>query len=123
MAENSLELLRTYNLNIVEGHSVPTICLEDSVGGDMYFAITLVSSTNDGNKPGIYCRVNDEFHAAIKIVVESNKYSTLPNPVKIGTYKKTKELFFNAHSKPLDANNSHEVVLSFYIKDIQDGTR
>lgn len=122
MAENSLELLRTFNLNIVEGHSAPTICLEDNIGGDMYFAINL-ASVSDDNKPGVYYRFDDDYHASIKIVVESNMYSTLPNPVRIGTYKKSKDLLFNALTKPLDANNSHEVVLSFYIKDIQDGTR
>lgn len=122
MAEKTFELLKTYNLNIVEGHSAPTICLEDSIGGDMYFAIHIFSSS-DTDQPGINIRVNDDYHAEIKIVVEPNKYSTLPNPIKIGTYKKIKDLFLNVLVKPLDVNNAHEVVLSFYIKDIKDGTR
>ncbi|MCQ2116818.1 MAG: hypothetical protein MJY76_01585 [Bacteroidales bacterium] len=117
-----MELLKTYSLNIAEGHSSPTIRLEDEVGGDMFFTITLMASS-EKDKPGIYFQIEDEFHAGIKVVVEANKYSSLPNPVRIGTYKNKQDLLLNVLAKPIGGNMEHEIVVSFYLMDKGNGTR
>ena len=119
----NLVLLKTYNISIAEGHSAPTIRLEDEVGGDMFFTIHLTLE-DEKNHPGIYFQSEkDEFHAEIKLVVSPNVYSSLNNPIKIGTYKKCKDLLLDILAKPLGGDDKHEVVVSFYIADCNNGTK
>lgn len=109
-----LEIIKTRNIFLKEGQISDEIVLEDTKGdGNMYFTFCLkyVSGERNGST---HFNIRDAHHADIVIEIKPTAITTLEKPFKLGTYAKNKDLSVNFIVQPRDANNNHNITITFY---------
>lgn len=111
-----LEIIETRNLFLIEGQKSESVVLTDSTG-NMYFTFYLKNVKGNGTTT---ISIEDKYHASIIIETNTHAIVTLPEPYLIGNYEGQKDLLFNFVIQPCNADNTHNVTITFYTSKNRD---
>lgn len=91
--------------------------LEDIEEGDIYFHYCINHIAEDEET---YTTIDayDKYNAQIKFYIASDKLVNSYSPIRLGTYRRIYNLYFEYTIKPLNSKGVHETTISFLISRI-----
>lgn len=111
--KDELEIIKTRTIFLKAGEFSEDIVLVDKDGdGDIYFTFGLKYVLSE--KSDTHFDIKDAHHAVIEIETKPNAITRLETPYKLGTYGKDRELLINFIVQPKNADDTHNITITFY---------
>lgn len=108
---DTYRIIKTVSLDLRPTYACQSV-LEDYEEGDVYFRFS-VFHISDSEESYTSVSALDKYNAKVDFYVEPTKFVSSYSPIKLGTYQKRYNLFFEFAIKPLNSKGFHEATISF----------